>query len=119
MKRQRGVSLSGLLMAIALLVPTALLGMKVIPSWMEYSQILKAAKSAAQDANAKGGSVNDIRVAYTRQMQVGNFTKVEPTDLEITKEDGGVIVVKFSYLDKIPLFANVSLAIDYEGSSAK
>jgi hypothetical protein len=52
-------------------------------------------------------------------MQVSNFTKVEPVDLEITKEDGGEVVVRFAYLDKIPLFANVSLAIDYEGSSAK
>lgn len=117
MNRQSGVSLSGLMMGIALLVPIALLGMKVIPSVMEYYSILKAVKSAAQDAGAKGGSVMDIRVAYTRQMQVGNFTKVEPADLEITKEDSGQVVVMFAYQDKIPLFANVSIAIDYEGSS--
>lgn len=119
MKRQRGVSLSGLLMGIAILIPLALLGLKVIPSVMEYQQILKAVKSAAQSGGAAGGTPNDYKVAYTRQMQVGNFTKVEPTDLEITKEDGGRVVIKFSYLDKIPLFANVSLAIDYEGSSDK
>jgi Domain of unknown function (DUF4845) len=119
MKRQRGVSLSGLLMVIAILVPVVLLGLKVTPSVIEYFQILKAVKSVGQDAGLKGGSVNDIRVAYVRHMQVSNFTKVEPTDLEITKGDTGELVIKFAYQDKVPLFANVSIAIDYEGSSLK
>jgi hypothetical protein len=52
-------------------------------------------------------------------MQVDDFTKVEPADLEITKDDSGGLLVSFAYVDKIPLFANVSLSIDYEGSSAK
>lgn len=119
MNRQRGVSLSGLMMAIALLIPAALLGMKVIPSVIEYYQILKAVKAVGGDAGAKAASIEEIKVAYVRRMQVENFTKVEPTDLEISKDDGGQVVIGFAYVDKIPLFANVSLTIDYEGSSAK
>jgi|WetSurSiteA1Bulk_404760.scaffolds.fasta_scaffold53011_2 hypothetical protein len=119
MKRQRGVSLSGLMMAIALIVPAALLGMKVIPSVIEYYQVLKAVKAVAQDSGVKAGTIMDVRVAYTKRLQIGDFTKVLPDDLEITKDEGGGLLIAFSYQDKIPLFANVSLAIDYEGSSAK
>ena len=39
-------------------------------------------------------------------------------DLEITK-DGIELVISFSYQKKIPLFSNVSLVFDFEGSSAK
>lgn len=119
MKRQRGVSLSGLMVAVVILIVVALLGMKVAPSAIEYFQILKAVKSVAQDNSLKDVSLNDIRVAYVRHMQVGDFKKVEPTDLEITKDESGNLVISFAYSDKIPLFANVSLLIDYEGSSLK
>ena len=39
------------------------------------------------------------------------------SQLEISK-DGGRIVIEFSYEKRIPLFWNVSLLIDYKGSSA-
>lgn len=119
MKRQRGVSLSGLLIGLFIIMVVALLGMKVAPSTIEYYKILKAVKAVGQDSSVKAGSVMDVRVAYTRRMQVDDFTKVEPADLEITKDDSGELLISFAYVDKIPLFANVSLTIDYEGSSAK
>lgn len=37
--------------------------------------------------------------------------------LEVTK-DGGKIVIEFGYEKRIPLFWNVSLLIDYKGSTA-
>lgn len=119
MKRQRGVSLSGLMVGVVILIVIALLGMKVAPSVLEYFQIIKAIKAVTQDISLKDRTLTEVRVAYSRQMQVGNFSKVEPTDLEITKDESGSLVISFAYSDKIPLFANVSLLIDYEGSSAK
>lgn len=118
MNRQRGVSLSGLMMGIALLIPIALLGMKVTPSVIEYYKILKAVKAVGTDSALQGAAVPDIRKAFDKRADIDNFTKVGPADIEVTKE-AGQLVVAFSYQDKIPLFANVSLVIDYEGSSVK
>jgi hypothetical protein len=118
MKRQRGVSLSGLMMGIALLIPTALLGMKVTPSVIEYYKILKAVKAVAKDSALKSAGVGEVRKAFEKYQEIDHFKKVEPADLEVTKE-GGELVVAFAYQDKLPLFANVSLLIEYEGSSLK
>jgi hypothetical protein len=41
---------------------------------------------------------------------------VKPQDLEITKE-GNEIVVSFAYEKRIPLFYNISVLIDFAGSS--
>ena len=38
-------------------------------------------------------------------------------ELEIGK-DGGEVVISFAYAKKIPLFANVSLLIDFAASTA-
>jgi hypothetical protein len=118
MNRQRGVSLSGLMVLTVFVILVALLGMKVGPSVIEYNQILKAARAVGQDSRLKGGSVADVRNAYSKYQEIDNITKITPGDLDISK-DGGDLVVSFAYQDKIKLFGNVSLVIDYEGSSAK
>jgi len=118
MKRQRGVSLSGLMMGIALLIPVALLGMKVTPSVIEYYKILKAVKSVGKDSALQSASVAAVRKAFEKHAEIDNFKTITAQDIEVTKE-GGQLVVAFAYQDKIPLFANVSLVMDYEGSSLK
>jgi hypothetical protein len=118
MKRQRGVSLSGLMLGIALLIPAALLGMKVTPSVIEYYKILKAVKAVGKDNALQGASVADVRKAFDKYAEIDNFKVVTSQDIEVTKE-GGQLVVSFAYQDKLPLFANVSLVMDYQGSSLK
>ncbi len=118
MNRQRGVGLSGLLIGVVVVVVLALLGMKVVPSVMDYFQVVKAMKTVAQDSSLKGGSVADVRKAFARQQEAGYFKGVTAADVEITK-DGGDLVLSASYPDKLRLFANVSLLIEYEASSAK
>jgi hypothetical protein len=118
MKRQRGVSLSGLMMAIAILIPVALLGMKVTPSVLEYYKILKATKAVGKDNALQGASVAEVRKAFDRQAEIDNIKTITGPDLEVSKE-GGQLVVSFAYQDKIPLFLNVSLLMDYQGNSLK
>lgn len=118
MNRQRGVSLSSLMVAVVILSIAALLAMKVLPSVMEYGKIAKAVKAVSQDSSLKEAGVPEIRTAFGKRQEIDNFKAVSPQDLEITKE-GGALVIAFAYQDKIPLFANVSLVIDYESTSAK
>lgn len=52
-----------------------------------------------------------------------NFANIDSLEfkseqLDISK-DGGKIVASFDYDKKIPLFANVSLVINYKGSTAE
>ena len=120
MKRQRGITLSGMMMVLVVLIPVALLGMVVTPSVLEFYKIKKAVKAVGQDSSLKSGSVADVRKAFGKYQEIDFFKKVNPEDLDITKdENNGNIVVGFAYQDKIPLFANVSLVIDYEASSNK
>lgn len=113
--RQKGVSLSGLLMVSAVLAVVALLGMKLVPEYIEFFHIKKALKSINNDASAKA-SVADVRKAFDRQATVDNITAITAEDLEISKESGDV-VVSFDYERRVPLFANVSLLISFQGSS--
>lgn len=115
MKKQRGVALSGLLMWGIVIVLVAVLGMKVTPEYLTYFKILKATKAIA--VNSSGKTVSEIRTAFGKYMDVEHVSTITPTDLDISKE-GNDIVIAFAYESRIPLFANVSLLIDFQGSTS-
>jgi len=115
-RRQRGIGLLGLIVGGGLVFFVALLGMKVFPDVMAYFTVIKNVKATAHDPGMSGASVPQIRGAFLKRIQVEGGSPVSGEDLEITKE-GNEIVISFAYSKKIPLFANVSLVIDFEGSS--
>ncbi|MFZ2855188.1 MAG: DUF4845 domain-containing protein [Rhodocyclaceae bacterium] len=115
MNRQCGVALSGLLMWCIVIFFVAVLGMKVGPEYLNYFNILKAVKSVA--ATSSGKTVAEIRTAYSKQADVGYIKSLQATDLDISKE-GNEVVIAFAYESRIPLFHNISLLIDFQGSSS-
>jgi Domain of unknown function (DUF4845) len=116
--RQRGVTMTGLLMGAALLGVVAFFVMKLFPDVTDYLAIVKDVKATAQDPASREMSVSDIRLAYSKRAEIDNIKGIDPADLEITKENGDVVIA-FAYSRKIPLFLNASLVLDFEGSSAK
>lgn len=115
MKYQRGVSLSGLMTWGVVLALVAILGMKVGPTVLEYYKILKDSKATVNSLQPNA-TVGDVRKAFAKYAEIDQI-ELKPEELEITK-DGGQIVINFAYDRKIPLFWNVSLLIEYRGSTA-
>lgn len=115
-KKQRGLSLLGLIVVSAFLISAALVGIKVAPSVIEYYSIVKAIKTIAAGPEGRG-TVADIRRAYDNFAIINNVTSITATDLDVGKE-GNDVVISFEYEKKIRLVGNVSLCIDYAGSSS-
>ena len=111
---QRGVSMLGILFICVAIVLVAIGALKIVPTYMEFRSI-KAAAIAARDG---GKTVIDIQKAFDRYANVNDITTISGKDLEISKE-GSDIIVAFKYDKKVPLFANVSVLIEYAGSSDK
>lgn len=113
-RRQRGLSLIGLLVVGALIVFGALLAMKVVPSALEYNAIRSAVSKVA---SAGGTTVRDYQVAFDRYAAVDDITSITGKDLVIEKRQDGQTVISFQYEKRIPLFGPASLVIDYRGSA--
>ena len=109
--KQRGLSIVGLVVLIAVIGLVAVIAMRVLPTFVEYRAILGAVKKA-QPAT----SVVEIQKAFERSAAIDDITTINSKDLEIKKVNEEV-VVSFAYTKKIPLFGPVSLSIDYSGSS--
>ena len=112
---QRGVALSGLIFWGIVLSLVAVLAMKVAPTTIEYFKILKDCKAVAAQVG-QGATVADVRNAFNRYADIDQLA-FSANELDVSKE-GGRIVLAFAYEKRIHLFANVSLLIAYQGSTA-
>lgn len=113
--RQRGVTLLGLIVASFFVAVAALLGIKVIPEYLEHWQLKRVVKKVAMETHADA-SVRQIRDSFDKQASVHSINSVTGADLEISKHYGQ-ITVSFAYEKRIPLFSNVSLLLAFRGSS--
>ncbi len=114
-KTQTGVSLLGLLLVSVVLVAFAIVGMKLVPSYLEFMAVKKVVKAVAGE---KGGAATaaEIRNSYALRASVDGIESVKATDLEITK-DGGALVIAVRYRKEIPLVANTGIYIDFAATS--
>ena len=114
MKNQLGLSLIGMILVSAVVIGVAIVGMKVAPSVIEYFTVLKHIKTIA---GSGASTVAEVRRAYDNQSVVDETPSVTGADLDITKE-GNQLVIDFEYAKKIHIAGNVSILIDYAGSSS-
>jgi hypothetical protein len=115
--RQLGVSLLGLIAAAVVLIFGALLGMKLVPAYLEYNAISKAITGISADNRGRNASPADIRRSFDSRAAIDDFTSVKASDLEITK-DGNDYAVSAAWRREVPLFSNIGVYIDFTASSA-
>jgi hypothetical protein len=115
--KQRGVSLSGLIVGGGLLIVVGIAGMKILPAYIEYFTVKKIFASMEQAGDIKG-SVRDIRSSFDKRNAIEDVKSVKSEDLEISKE-GGETVISVSWSTKIPLVGNASACLDFTVTTAK
>ncbi|MBA3589530.1 MAG: DUF4845 domain-containing protein [Methylibium sp.] len=113
-RRQRGVTLIGLLFWTILIACLGLIALKVLPTLNEYFTIQRAVNKLVQSG---ASTVPEIRTAFERQKDIEySITSISGKDLEITKENDRV-VIRFGYDKEIELVEPVYLVIKYRGQS--
>ena len=117
--KQRGITFSGFIVVLVLLVAVAIFSMKLIPAYMENGKVQKAFDAITRDPAMQTATVAEIKDSfYKRAITMDNVTTVSANDIEISKE-GGKLTLSASYSAKIPLAGNVSLLIEFNPSAPK
>jgi hypothetical protein len=112
-RRQRGITMFGLLFWAIIIGLGALVGMRVVPTMVEYYTIMKAVNRITAE---EPGTVPQVRAAFEKQKAIDLITSIGGKDLDITKENEK-LVVSFAYDSEIELIKPVYLVIKYEGRS--
>ena len=116
--RQRGMDLLALIFWALVSVFVFMVALKILPVYKENMAIKKTLSAMASDSILRNGEKWEIRKSFNKRAEKDNISSVNGGDLEIDKEDGK-IVLGITYSVKTPLFANISLYIDFNESSGK
>jgi Domain of unknown function (DUF4845) len=117
LRKQRGVSLSGLIVVGGLLIVVGVVGMKLLPAYIEYFKMKKIFAAMEQAGDIKG-SVRDIRSSFDKRNAIEDVGSVKSEDIEISKE-GGETVLTVSWSTKVPIVGNASACLDFTVTTAK
>jgi hypothetical protein len=116
MNKQRGLTLTGLIITAAVVVFFALIGFKLMPSYIEYLTIERIVKDLGHSADLRGGTVKDIQAAFDRRAVIDNITSIQGKDLEVTKLGDG-FEIRANWATRVPLFGNISACLDFDAKN--
>ena len=114
--QQRGLTMIGFLFVAFVLVMVAMLGMKLVPAYIEFFSVKKILATMGQDSDLKSKSNAEIRSDFIKRANVGYVTVVKPEDLSIDRS-GGTLIVSAEYEFRSKLVGNISLVVDFSASS--
>ncbi|WP_233584825.1 DUF4845 domain-containing protein [Aquabacterium soli] len=113
-RRQRGITLFGLLFWAVIVGAVAVVLMKLFPAINEYRTIQSVVNAVAKSG---ASSVPEVRTAFDQRSSVEyGIESITSRDLEITK-DNDQIVIRFAYDKEIELIDPVFLVIKFKGHS--
>jgi len=114
-KRQKGISLVGLIVVLAVLGFILVLALKIVPTYTEY----RAIQNAIVTAKNSGGTIVDMQKSFDANATATYISSISGRDLIFSKNDNGGVEISFAYEKKIPLVGPASLLLEYEGSTDK
>ena len=116
--KQKGMGLLVLIFWALIAIFVFMIVMKTLPVYRENMAIKTTLAAMASDPVLQNSAKGEIRKSFNKRAQIDDISVVNGGDLEIDKE-GGQIVLGIAYSVKTPLFANISLYIDFNESSGK
>jgi len=116
MRHQRGLSMIGFLFVAAVVMVCALLAFRMIPAYIEYYTVQRALEEAIS-ANNDPNQTN-VRRAVERKLNADYVDSVTAKDVQVTK-NGNKITASVSWEQKLPLFHNVSLLMEFNAEASR
>ncbi|OAM52581.1 DUF4845 domain-containing protein [Methylovorus sp. MM2] len=118
MQKQRGMTFIGLVLIIACVVFVAVIGMKLVPAYLEYFAVKKAILKIGNEPNFKDMTQKEIAESFTKSAIIDNIREVAGSDLVVSQDDSGKPVVSVDYQQVVPLIGNVSALLDFSVTTA-
>jgi hypothetical protein len=116
MKKQHGMSFVGVVLIVAGIVFVAVIGMKMVPAYLEFMSVKKAIQNVASQPNFKEMKNNEIYETFNKTARVDNIEVISAKELIISRTDLGPVVTA-EYQVVVPLMGNVSALIDFYTST--
>jgi Tfp pilus assembly protein PilX len=114
---QRGITLSGVLVFMMLMIFLAYTASRIVPGYVDYWSVQRIMKNIVEQPNAADFSESEIRTRFVKELQLNNIKSVGSEDLLVEKSAGSVqLSVVFAI--KNAFIGPVSLCLDFNAEAS-
>lgn len=115
-RRQRGMTLIGFVVVLALLGFFAYIGMKLVPMYSEYYSVKQALKGLAQEPGIANQSPAKVKDLFFRRLYISYAENVKDENVKIERIDAGGWRVNVNYELRKPLVANLDVVGKFDAT---
>ena len=113
---ERGLSMIGFLFVATVIAVVAIVGFRMVPSYVEYFTVQKAVEKSLRDAPDPTPAV--VKKSFEKYIAADYIDSVRATDLNVTRE-GNAIVAQVAWQKQLHMVGNVSLLLDFDVSVSR
>lgn len=114
--RQRGATLIGMVVIIAIIGFGLYGAIRLTPLYFEYMAVVRAMEQTAKE-DADATSPNQLRTSLDRRWTIEDIKSIDTKEIEIKKTASGY-TMRAWYRAEAPFIANVSLVVDFDKTVA-
>ncbi len=111
-KRQRGMTMIGMLLILIMLGFMAIVAMKVVPMYMDFYTV-KSTIATVSKENVAQMSTEQIHTAIQKRFDIGYINSIKAKDLKIRNERTGK-VLDLDYRDERELFYGLYVLLKHK-----
>lgn len=115
-RAQRGLSMIAFLFVAAVIIVVAIVGFRMVPSYVEYYTIQSAVEKSLRDAPDPTPPV--VKKSFEKYIAADYIDSVTASDLTVVKE-GNVITASVSWQKQLHMVGNVSLLLDFDVAASR
>ena len=110
--RQRGMTGFGMLMMLGIVGLSALLGMRIVPIYLDHFVVKSSMQALKQDLETRQMSAAEVRQTIGRRFDINNVTHIGEKDVKI-RQNGQGMIVELAYEDRRPLIGNLEVVAKF------
>jgi Tfp pilus assembly major pilin PilA len=112
--RQSGITLIGFVIILIVLGFFAFMGMKLVPSYLEYMGVVKAMNQMAVEPGNDDIEQARRTLAFKMSFQYVDDSTIKPRDITINRQAGGQPILRVAYDKRIPFLYNIDFLLHFE-----
>jgi Domain of unknown function (DUF4845) len=116
--RQRGLTILGFLLVAAVVVIFAMVGFRVVPSYIEYQSVRKALDDTMRGGSADPNNPAAFRAELARRLQTSYVEDVKAADV-LLQRSGTQLTAELAWERRLHMFGNMYILLEFEATSAR
>ena len=116
--RQRGLTILGFILVAAVVIIFAMVGFRVVPSYIEYYSVKKALEDTMRGGSVDPNNQQAFRAELARRLQTSYVENVKAADA-IIQRSGNQLTAELAWERRLHMFGNAYILLEFEAMSSR